>query len=105
MDVPSLLAAVTESADALAIVPNPAPIDPTGGSTGPSFLISVAKWGSLIICGIVGVISGGVISFGGLSKRPDVADLGKKALFCSFIGIVVSGTWIIVTNTTWSFFS
>jgi hypothetical protein len=103
MDIVTSLSAIDGMVDTLALVPNPAPVDPTGGSEGVSFLISSAKYIVLIICGIVGVISGALIAIGGASKRPDMADLGKKALLCSFVGIVVAGVWITVTNTTWTF--
>ncbi|SDD86739.1 hypothetical protein [Glycomyces harbinensis] len=105
MDVPSVLIAISGSTDVLGIVTNPPPVDPTGGSEGVSFLISSAKYVVLIICGIVGVVAGALIAIGGASKRPDTADLGKKALLCSFVGIVVAGVWIVVTNTTWTFVS
>ncbi|MBO3732758.1 hypothetical protein [Glycomyces niveus] len=103
MDLTTAISTVNGTADLLALVPNPAPVDPTGGSEGVSFLISSAKYIVLIICGIIGVVAGALIAIGGASKRPDTADLGKKALLCSFVGIVVAGVWIVVTNTTWSF--
>ncbi|WP_030157250.1 hypothetical protein [Glycomyces sp. NRRL B-16210] len=103
MDANSAIVVASRTVDVLALVPNPAPVDPTGGSEGVSFLISSAKYIVLIVCGIVGVVAGALIAIGGASKRPDTADLGKKALLCSFVGIVVAGVWIVVTNTTWTF--
>jgi hypothetical protein len=101
MDFTDAISAVSETAGLLAIIPNPAPIDPTGGAQGTSDLLSYAKWGSLFASALVGLISGALWAFGGLSRRPDMADLGKKALICSFVGIIVAGTWIRVTNTVW----
>ena len=105
MDLYSAVAAINGAAEALAIVPNPAPIDPTGGSEGVPFLLGVAKWGTLIASGLAGVVSGALIAIGGMSRRAEMAQHGKVGLICAFIGVIVSGTWIFVTNTSWSFFS
>jgi hypothetical protein len=105
MDLQSAVTAVSGMADVLAIVPNPAPIDPTGGSEGVPFLLGVAKWGALIASGLAGVVSGALIAVGGMSRRAEMAQHGKVGLICALIGVVVSGTWIMVTNTSWSFFA
>ncbi|WP_112136110.1 hypothetical protein [Glycomyces dulcitolivorans] len=103
MDVSAAVVMIKEAAGLFGFIENPAPVDPTGGSEGLSFLIGSAKYIVLVVCVIVGILSGALIAVGGASKRPDMADLGKKALICSFFGIVVAGTWIAVANSTWTF--
>lgn len=80
-------------------VPNPAPVDPTGGSNGIQLLLSYAKWGVLLACGIVAVVSGGLIAFGTISDRPGAGEKGKRAFVFSLIGVVASAIAIPMVNT------
>lgn len=92
--------------DALAllsqIVPNPEPRDPTDGSDGISLLVSFVKWGVLISCAIVALVSGGLLAAGTLSNRPDQVDKGKKALVWSLGGVIVGAIAIPVVNSVFS---
>ncbi|WP_067484282.1 hypothetical protein [Actinomadura hibisca] len=80
-------------------IPNPAPVDPTGGSQGINLLLSYTKWGVLIACGVVAVASGGLIAFGTISDRPGAAEKGKRAFVYSLIGVVASTIAIPMVNT------
>lgn len=83
----------------LADIQNPAPVDPTNGSKGASLLLSYAKWGALIACALAAVVSGGLMGVGNLSKRPDTAEQGKRALVWSLGGVIVTACAIPVVNT------
>ncbi len=80
------------------VVPNPAPASPAAGSNGIVLLISYAKWGALIACGISVVVSGGLLAVGSLSNRPDHADKGKRALIWSLAGAVVVAVAVHLVN-------
>lgn len=84
------------------VVPNPAPADPTGGSNGVSLLISYAKWGAIIGCGIAAAASGGLIAIGKLSNRPDTAEKGKSAFLWSLVGVIATAIAIPLINTVFS---
>jgi hypothetical protein len=85
--------------DVLADVPNPAPVDPTGGSNGVNLLISYTKWGALIALAIVAVASGAMMAVGKLSNRPDTAEKGKTAFVWSVGGAVVVAIAIPLINS------
>ncbi len=81
-------------------IDNPAPQSPLGGgSNGVDLLLSYAKFGALIACGVSAVISGGLMAFGSLSSRPDHVDRGKRALLWSLAGVVIAAIGIPVANT------
>ncbi|HEY1619740.1 MAG TPA: hypothetical protein VGG25_19115 [Streptosporangiaceae bacterium] len=80
------------------VVPDPAPANPAVGSNGIVLLISYAKWGALIACGISVVASGGLLAVGSLSNRPDHADKGKRALIWSLGGAVVVAIAVHLVN-------
>jgi hypothetical protein len=79
-------------------VDNPAPASPVAGN-GIDLLISYAKYGALIACGLTAVISGGMIAFGQLSNRPDAGDKGKRALIWALVGAAVVALAIPTLNT------
>ena len=76
----------------LADVPNPQPVDPTGGSKGIELLLSYVKWGVLIVCGLVALASGGYMAWGSMSDRPEAAHKGKRVTLRLRSGQEVSGT-------------
>ena len=80
-------------------VPNPGPESPLGNSNGVNLLLSYAKWGALIACGVSAVVSGGLMAVGSLSNRPDHVDRGKRALVWALAGVVVAAIGIPVANT------
>ncbi|MBC3842109.1 hypothetical protein GXW82_23615 [Streptacidiphilus sp. 4-A2] len=80
-------------------VNNPAPADPTNGSSGTNLLLSYVKWGSLIACAVAAVASGGLMGIGHLSNRPDSADKGKRALIWALGGVIVTACAIPMINT------
>jgi len=80
-------------------IDNPGPQNPLGNSNGVDLLLSYAKFGALIACGVSAVISGGLMAFGSLSNRPDHVDRGKRALLWSLAGVAVAALGIPVANT------
>ncbi|MBN1174955.1 MAG: hypothetical protein JXA67_22545 [Micromonosporaceae bacterium] len=80
-------------------IPNPAPVDPTGGSKGIELLLSYVKWGALIVCGLVALASGGYMAWGSMSDRPDAAHKGKRAFLLAMIGVIASAIAIPMVNT------
>ena len=79
-------------------VPNPAPIDPTGGSPALSVLLGIVKYGVLAISAVAAVCSGAFFGFGKLSSRPDAAEKGKVAFIYSLLGVIVGFTAIPIVN-------
>jgi hypothetical protein len=80
-------------------IPNPAPVDPTGGSKGIELLLSYVKWGALIVCGVVALASGGYMAWGSMSDRPEAAHKGKRAFMISLVGVIASAIAIPMINT------
>jgi len=95
----SALESLSTMVDILANVPNPAPKDPTSGAAGIELLLSYAKWGALIACGLAAVISGGIMAVGSLSNRPDSVEKGKRALIWSLGGVLVTALAIPMVNS------
>lgn len=91
----SLLA---ETARILAEVPNPAPVDPTGGAKGVSLLISYTKWGVVIVCAVITLASFGYMAAGNLQNRPEAAERGKRAFIWSLIATVGAALAIPLVN-------
>jgi hypothetical protein len=83
-------------------VPNPGPVDPTGGSKGVSLLLSYVKWGALSVCGAVAMASGGLMAIGKLSHRPDSVDKGKGAFIWAVGGVVVVAIAIPLVNNVFN---
>ncbi len=81
----SLLA---QTAQILAGVPNPAPVDPTGGAKAVGLLISYVKWGVLLACALSAVGSFGYMAAGRLQNRPEAAERGKTAFLWSVAATV-----------------
>jgi len=82
-------------------VPDVAPLSPVSGN-GVSLILSYAKWGALIACGLSALISGGEMAVGQLSSRPDHADRGKRALLWSLGGVVVTAIAIPTLDTVFA---
>lgn len=80
-------------------IPNPAPVDPTGGAKGVELLLSYVKWGALIVCGLVALASGGYMAFGSMSDRPEAAHKGKRAFVVAMVGVIASAIAIPMINT------
>ncbi|GAB1690743.1 hypothetical protein [Krasilnikovia sp. M28-CT-15] len=83
-------------------IPNPAAVDPTGGSSAIQLLISYVKWGVLIVCGVVAVASGAYMAWGSMSDRPDAAHKGKRAFLFSALGVLASAVAIPMINAVQS---
>lgn len=92
----SLLA---ETARILADVPNPAPVDPTGGAKGIGLLVSYVKWGVLIVCGLAALGSAGLMAAGHLSNRPETAERGKRAFLWAGGATIAAAIAIPMVNT------
>ena len=91
----SLLA---ETAQILADVPNPAPVDPTGGAKGISLLISYLKWGVVIVCAMAALASFAYMAAGHLQNRPDAAERGKRAFIWSLVATVGAALAVPIVN-------
>jgi hypothetical protein len=89
---------LAETTRFMADVPNPAPVDPTGGAKGVGLLVSYVKWGVLIACGLAALASGGLMAIGSLSNRPDSVDKGKRALLWSLGAVIVTAVAIPMVN-------
>lgn len=86
-----------ESAKA-GVVPNPHPIPPING-TGISTIMGYALWGTLITCGIVALVAGGLLAVGQLSHNPSSGDRGKRALLYALGGVALAAVVIPTLNT------
>ena len=93
--VPSFLSFIAD-------VPNPQPVDPTGGSKGIELLLSYVKWGVLIVCGLVALASGGYMAWGSMSDRPEAAHKGKRAFLVSMVGVIAAAIAIPMVNTVFN---
>ena len=75
------------------------PIESPVSGAGIQLLLGYAKWGSLMACGVAGLVSGGLIAVGQLSNRPDHADKGKRVLLYTLGGVAVVALIIPTLNT------
>ena len=80
------------------IVPNPKPISPISG-TGITTIMGYALWGTIITCGIVALVAGGLLAVGQLSHNPSSGDRGKRALLYSLGGVALAAVAIPTLNT------
>jgi hypothetical protein len=81
------------------VIPNPAPVAPTG-SGAMTTLIGWVKWGSLLCCAGAAVTAGGMIAVGNTSRRAELAERGKVTLICAVIGaIVVAVAGTLITSS------
>ena len=83
-------------------IPNPAPEDPTGGSKGVALILAYIKWGSLIVCGAVGLASCGAMAWGKFSDRPEASHMGRRGLLGAFLGAVATPIVIPALNTVFT---
>ncbi|GAB7048455.1 hypothetical protein [Catenuloplanes indicus] len=83
-------------------VPNPAPIDPTGGAQGVELLFAYLKWGVLGICGAIALASAGYMAWGALSHRPEENQKGKRAFLISGAATVAAAIAIPMVNNVFS---
>jgi len=90
---------LTETTRIFADIPNPAPIDPTGGSKGIGLLISYLKYGVLLACALSALASFAYMAGGRLQNRPDAAERGKTAFVWSLIATVGAAIAIPLVNT------
>jgi hypothetical protein len=79
-------------------VDNPAPKSPVS-STGVDMILGYAKWGALIACAVVAVVSGGLLAVGQLSNNPGHGDRGKRSLLWALGGAIVVAIIIPTLNT------
>lgn len=68
---------------------NPTPTSPIAG-TGVQTMLGYCMWGTLIACGVVALVSGGILAFGQLSNNPGHSDKGKRALAYSLVGVAIA---------------
>jgi hypothetical protein len=79
-------------------VQNPTPVSPVSGS-GINTILGYAEWGAIIACGIVALVSGGILAVGQLSNNPGHADKGKRALLYALGGVAIAAIAIPTLNT------
>lgn len=79
-------------------IDNPSPASPISGN-GVDTILGYAKWGSLIACGVVAVVSGGLLAVGQLSNNPGHGDRGKRALLYALGGAIIVAVAIPTLNT------
>jgi hypothetical protein len=79
-------------------VQNPTPVSPVSGS-GITTILGYAEWGAIIACGIVALVSGGILAVGQLSNNPGHADKGKRALLYALGGVAIAAIAIPTLNT------
>ena len=84
------------------VIPNPSPIDPTGGNAGISLIIGIFKWGAILACGLAMLVAAGELAVGAVSHRPDHSDRGKRALGWAIGGAIVAAIAIPIINTVFS---
>jgi hypothetical protein len=80
------------------VLNNPTPISPITG-TGIETLLGYALWGALIACGVVALISGGILAVGQLSNNPGHSDKGKRSLLYALGGVAIAAIAIPTLNT------
>jgi hypothetical protein len=90
---------LTETAQIIADIPNPAPVDPTGGAKGIGLLISYLKYGVLLVCACSALGSFGYMASGKLQNKPDAAERGKSAFLWSLLATVGAALAIPLVNT------
>lgn len=82
-------------------IDNPGPVSPVSGN-GVDMLLGYAKWGALAACGVVALVSGGLLAVGQLSNNPGHSDRGKRALLWALGGAVVTAVAIPTLNTVFA---
>lgn len=82
-------------------IDNPNPESPVS-SQGVDMLLGYAKWGALLACGVVALVSGGLLAVGQLSNNPGHSDRGKRALLWALGGAVVVAIVIPTLNTVFA---
>jgi hypothetical protein len=95
----STMSLLAETTRILADVPNPAPVDPTGGAKGVGLLLAYAKWGVLLVCAAVALGSAAWMAAGHLSNRPETAQRGKVAFIWAVIATVAAALAIPLVNS------
>lgn len=80
------------------VISNPVPVSPIQGG-GIATLLGYAMWGAIIACGIVALISGGILAVGQLSNNPGHADKGKRALLYALGGVAIAAIAIPTINS------
>ena len=80
------------------VVGNPTPVSPIQGA-GVQTLLGYAMWGAIIACGVVALISGGILAVGQLSNNPSHSDKGKRALLYALGGVAIAAIAIPTINT------
>jgi hypothetical protein len=77
---------------------DPVPVSPITGN-GVATLLGYAMWGTIVACGVVALVAGGILAFGQLSNNPGHADRGKRALLYALGGVAIAAIAIPTLNT------
>jgi hypothetical protein len=86
----------------LTAIPNPAPVDPTGGAAAVTLLFAYVKWGVLGGLGLAGLIGIGFMGWGKLSDRPDAAHKGKVTVLTCLAAALGAALIIPMINTVFA---
>jgi hypothetical protein len=83
------------------------PINPDpsllGGASGlVTQVLGLVMYISLVACVIAGLVSGGMIALGGVSRNVETRSAGVRGLLYSIVGVVVVGSILVVINTVFS---
>jgi len=68
------------------------------GAGAVTTILAWTLWGSLVLCAVAAIGSGGAMAAGSLSRNPALAERGKATLLWSVIGAVVVGSAIALVN-------
>jgi hypothetical protein len=85
---------------AAGVIPDPAPVAPTGSGAIVT-LFSWLKWGALLCCAGAAVTGGCMIALGNTSRRAEMAERGKVTLFSSVIGAVIVAVAVTLITSSY----
>lgn len=68
------------------------------GAGAATTILAWTLWGSLVVCAVAAIGSGGAMAAGSLSRNPALAERGKATLLWSVIGAIVVGSAIALVN-------
>lgn len=83
------------------VIRDPTPQSPIQ-QAGIGTLLGYCMWGTLIACGVVALVAGGVLAFGQLSNNPGHSDKGKRALAYALVGVAIAAIAIPTVNNVFS---
>jgi len=84
------------------LIPNPAPKDPTDGSSAVSLFFAILKWG-VVLCAAAGALGSlALIGIGKLADNPSTMSKGKAGLPWAVIAVIGAAVVIPLLNSVQS---